>query len=100
MQVFILEDAVSVADIAWWITNNSTLGRVLHQTCRLALALALAYSLAMLGKSARRRSVDDELFDFVAACFHIIARNLLVKHGQCRLIQKIITYLVVRRIKG
>ena len=90
---------MNVAHIAWWISNNFTLGHVLRQTGGLALALALTYGLALLGKSARRRCIEDELFDFIATCLHVLARDLLVKQGQRRLLHRIITYLVVRRIK-
>ena len=82
---------MNVADIDRWIINNSNLSHVVHLTCRVALSLALTYSLALLGKSARWRRIDDELLDFVSACIHIIARNLLVKQGQCRLLHKIIS---------
>ena len=95
-----LKDTVNVADIAWRLSDSSSLSHALHQTGRLVLALALAYCLALLGKSARWRRVDDELFDFIAACFQFVARNLLVKHRQCWLLHRIITYLVVRRVKG
>ena len=88
---------MNVGDIARWIIHNFTLchallRRVLLFSPRgLALALALTYGLALLRKSARGRRIDDELLDFIAACIHLIARNLLVEHSQCRFLGKIIT---------